>query len=325
MRDPVVLAGLLSALLMQPALAATLRGATTLDRGQVRVADLFDDAGPAASRVLGPGPAPGNRIVVEAPQLNAIARQFGVAWHASSESDRIVIDRPGKLVAREDVMAALRAALSGVGAPADADLELPGFEAPMVALDAAPKCAIEQVDYEAATGRFTAGLAVTSDNMPVQRMRLAGRLQEMMDLPVAMHRLVPGSIIEPGDLHSQRVHPPVSGAQMVRDQAQAAGMTVRHVVAPGQPLPLAELTRPMAVLKGDRVTMELQSPGLSLTGVGQALAAGALGERISVLNPASRAVVEAVVTGPDMVRVTPDSAPRQPGYRPGVAVQASLP
>lgn len=308
-----------------PAFGATLRGATTLEGGQVRVGDLFDDAGTTASRVLGPGPAPGNRIVVEAAQLTAIARQFGVAWRAVSDSERIIIDRPGKLVPREDVTQALRTALVGVGGPEDADLELPGFQAPMVAMEAAPKSAIEQLDYEAATGRFTATLSVTSADMPVQRMRLAGRLQEMQDLPVAMHRLVPGTVIQPGDLHNQRVHPPGAGTEMVRDLAQAAGMTVRHVVAPGQPVPFAELVRPMAVLKGDRVTMQLQAPGLSLSGTGQALEPGAIGERISVLNPSSRAVVEAVVTGPGQVRVTPDSMPRPNAQRVSSAFQASLP
>ena len=49
--------------------AASLRSAVTLEHPMVRVADLFDDAGPAASRVLGAGPQPGARLVVEAAQL----------------------------------------------------------------------------------------------------------------------------------------------------------------------------------------------------------------------------------------------------------------
>ncbi len=59
--------------------AASLRTMTTLHGPNVYLRDLFDDAGSNADRVLGPGPDPGGRIVVEAPQLNAIARQFNVA------------------------------------------------------------------------------------------------------------------------------------------------------------------------------------------------------------------------------------------------------
>jgi len=99
-----------------PAEPATLRSATTLQQPQVRISDLFDDAGPEAERVLGPGPSPGGRIVVEAAQAAAIARQFGVAWRPASSADRVVIDRPGRLLAREDLLGALRSALLGAGA-----------------------------------------------------------------------------------------------------------------------------------------------------------------------------------------------------------------
>ena len=59
---------------------ATLRTMTTLHASVVRLSDLFDEAGANADRVLGPGPGAGGRIVVEAAQLGAIARQFGVDW-----------------------------------------------------------------------------------------------------------------------------------------------------------------------------------------------------------------------------------------------------
>jgi flagella basal body P-ring formation protein FlgA len=55
--------------------------------------------------------------------------------------------------------------------------------------------------------------------------------------------------------------------------------------------------------------MELNAPGLALNGQGLALASGGLGERITVLNPGSRAVMEAEIIGPDRVRVAPGSEP----------------
>ena len=55
--------------------------------------------------------------------------------------------------------------------------------------------------------------------------------------------------------------------------------------------------------------MMLDSPGITLTAQGQAMEPGALNERIRVLNPASHAVVEAEVIGPDRVRVAPNKVP----------------
>jgi flagella basal body P-ring formation protein FlgA len=95
----------------------------------------------------------------------------------------------------------------------------------------------------------------------------------------------------------------------VHDVAQAVGMAVRRVALPGQPLRVADLVRPSAVLKGGRVTMQLQAPGLSLAAQGVALEADATGDRIRVLNPTSRAVVEVEIVGPEQVRVLPTSRP----------------
>jgi len=118
--------------LTAPATAATLRPLTTLDGPNVRLGDLFDDTGQDAGRVLGSAPQPGARIVVEAAQLAAIARQFGVDWRPASLADHAVIERPGRLLPRSVVIDALRTALHGVGAGEDLDgsfAPLPGIRA----------------------------------------------------------------------------------------------------------------------------------------------------------------------------------------------------
>jgi flagellar basal body P-ring formation protein FlgA len=308
----LVSAIIVSTVLVAPAIAATLRPVTTLDSPVVRLSDLFDDAGPDADKVLGPAPAPGGRIVVEAAQLGAIARQFGVDWRPAGSADRAVLDRPGRLLPREDVMAALRTALVGVGAPGDADIDLPGFSAPLVPTDSHPQATMEQLDYDAASGRFTGVLAVGGEGMDLQTERLSGTVQEMLSVPVPVRRLAAGSVIQPDDLTIARVRAGLARGNVVQDPAQAVGMAVRHQTMPGQPVPLADLTHPLAVRKGARVAMQLQSPGISLAALGQAMEAGALGDQIQVMNPVSHAVVLAEITGPDQVRVMPGSIPVQP-------------
>lgn len=294
-----------------PADAATLRGATTLESPVVRLSDLFDDAGPRAGQVLGPAPAPGARIVVEAPQLAAIARRYGVDWRPASPADSAVIDRPGRLLPREDVLAVLRAALDAAGGPADADIELPGFVSPLVPLEAKVRASIEQLDYDAASGRFTASLAVLGTDMPALRQRLSGRLQEMLELPVAAHRLPAGSVIQPADLQMARLQASTVRGEVARLPAQAVGLSLKRPATPGQPLTLADLAPPLAVHKGGRVAMELVAPGLMLNGQGLALDSGAQGDRITVLNPTSHAIMEAEIIGPDRVRLAPGSMPVQ--------------
>jgi flagellar basal body P-ring formation protein FlgA len=168
-----------------PVQAATLRTMTTLHGPQVLLADLFDDVGDGAARVLGPGPTPGGRIVVEAPQLAAIARQFGVDWTPSSKTDRAVLDWPGRPLPREAVTTALRGALTASGVDeATCQIDLEGYSAPAVPYEGAPRPLVSQLDYDRGSGRFSAVLSITGDAMAPIVTRLAGRVDEMVDLPV---------------------------------------------------------------------------------------------------------------------------------------------
>ena len=300
-----------ASLLNSTAMAASLRPLTTLGAPVVRLSDLFDDAGPEATRVLGTAPAPGARIVVEAAQLAAIARQFGVDWRPASGSDRAVLDRPGKPLPREPVLAALREALTIAGASDDAEIDLPGFSAPLVPPEAKPQLSIEQFAFDAITGRFSGTLAITADSMPMLRVHLAGTLEEMVEVPVPVRRLLMGSVITANDMQMMRVRASLVRGEVARSMDQAVGLAVRRQAMPGQPLLLSELGRLATVQKGAHVTMELQAPGLILLAQGLAQQSGGIGDRIPVLNPTSHAVVEAEVIASDRVRVAPGTVPTQ--------------
>jgi flagellar basal body P-ring formation protein FlgA len=297
--------------------AATLRTTTTLHASVVRIADLFDDAGTGADRVLGPGPGAGGRIVVEAAQLAAIARQYHVDWRPASSGDRAVLDRPGRPLRREDALDAVKSALIGAGASPECDVDLPGFTPPLVPLEADPRPVVSDLDYDPAAGRFSAELSITGTAMEPIHMRLAGRVDDTIDLPVATTRLLAGSVLRADDVHIARVHTTLVRTEVARRPDDAIGMQLKRPLAAGQPLALSELVRPSMVQKGANVMMLLDSPGITLTAQGQALEAGAIGERIRVLNPVSRAVLEAEVIGPDRVRIAPNAMPLTRPLPPG--------
>lgn len=289
--------------------AASLRPMTLLHAPVVRLSDLFDDAGANASRVLGTAPDPGGRIVVEAPQLAAIARQFGVDWRPASPADRTVLERPGRLLPREAVLQAVRAALLAAGASPDCAVDLPGFTPPLVPADAQPQPLVSAMDYDAASGRFAAMLAVTGPGMEPLNLRIAGQADDTVELPVAVSRLPAGTVLRPDDVRMARVHVGMVHGEVIHATAEAVGEQLRHPVVAGQPFAVSNLMRPALVQRGSNVDMELLAPGIALQARGIALEGGATGERIRVLNPTSRAVVAAEVIGPGRVRVMPDSLP----------------
>ena len=286
-----------------------LRNATTLHASVVRLSDLFDNVTANANRVLGPGPGAGGRIVVEAPQLKAIARQFGVDWQPTSSADRAVLDRPGRPMQREDVLDAVKTTLIAAGASKDCDIELSDFTPPLVPFEAEPHPVVSDMDYDAAAGRFAAVLSITGESMDPINLRVIGHVEDTIELPVATTRLPAGSVLRPDDVHVARVHTTLIRGEVAHRLNDAIGMQLKHPLNAGQPLALSELMRPAMVQKGADVLIELNSPGITLTAQGQAVESGATGERIHVINPTSRAVIEVEVIGPGRVRVAPGALP----------------
>jgi flagella basal body P-ring formation protein FlgA len=220
-------------------------------------------------------------------------------------------------------LGALRAALAGSGYSADSEIDLPGFNPPLVAAETDAEVTVEQMDQDP-DGHFTALVAVFSEGLPPQKMRVVGRVQETVEVPVATRRLLPGTLLRPDDVRMARLRIGLIQTEVAMTAEEAVGRVVRHISMPGQPFPLVDLARQAVVLRGSRVTMTLQSDGINLTAQGIATEPGGVGDQIGIRNPLSGAMVQAEVTGPGTVRVAPGSLPLTPTQRgtpPVVAVR----
>lgn len=291
---------------VQPAMAATLKPYTALSSATVRLCDLFDGAD---ERPLGPSPAPGARVAVEAAQLGAIARMFHVDWRSSGPGDRTVLERPGRALSREDVLAPLRALLVAEGAAADSDIELPLPTTALFPAGSPPGLDFTSTSFDSASGRFTTLLQATGEGMAPVQLRLSGRVLAMVEVPVPRRALMLGDVVRTEDLQWTRLRAGVLRGEAVRQPVQAVGQALRHAVAAGQPILLADLGRPVMVPKGTPLVLQLEAPGLQVTAQGVAVEAGALGERIRVMNPYSRVVLEAEITAPGQARVVAGAVP----------------
>lgn len=305
--------------------AATLRAVTTLHGPMVYVRDLFDDAGPNADRALGPGPAPGDRIIVGAAQLNAIARQYNIAWRSVSLADQATLEWPGRPLRRDEAVEAVRTAVTAAGAGPDCDIEVPGFAGPTVPTETAIAVTVSQLDFDANTGRFTAALAVTGEAMNAIDMRISGRVEEMVTAPVTVARLLAETVLREDDVRMTRVRASQVTSEVARSVDQIVGMQLRRPLPGGQVLRLGDLIRPPLVQRGALVTMILQAGGISVSGQGTAVDAGAIGEQVRVQNNNSRTLITAKVIGPGQVLIEPNEPAllhvpvlrlNRPGQRP---------
>ena len=288
--------------------AATLRPYTDLAGRTVHLGDLFDGLGSTPDRVLGRAPAPGEKITVEAPQLAAIARDFGVDWRPETGGERAVLQRQGQALSVSAVRSLLLTALRQAGAPLDGDVLMPAFQPPVVGSGPTPVMEITQASFDTGTGRFTAMLAVQDTDGEVPSMRLSGQVISMRDAATLTRRLPLGHVITESDVTMMHVRAATLHGEVPLLPDQATGMMLKHDVPPGQPLTVVDLMRPTLVARGALVHMTLDAAGIALTAGGLALESGGLGERIRVQNPTSHAVVIGEVTGEGAVRVAPGTA-----------------
>lgn len=210
---------------------------------------------------------------------------------------------------REAALDAVKMALLAAGASADCDIALTGFTPPLVPADGDPRAIVSDLAYDAAAGRFSAALSITDATMAPIDMRITGQADNEVELPVATARLQAGSVLRDEDVHMARVHSSLVHGEVAHRIADAVGRQLKRSLVAGQAFAISDLTLPAMVEKGASVMMLLDSPGIALSAQGKALEAGAIGERIRVLNPVSRAVVEAEVIGADRVRVAPGTMP----------------
>ena len=301
-------AGLLAMPGAARAQVAVLRPHSLVEDQVIRVADLFEGT-PRGDVVIGAAPAPGQRFVIEAGQLSALARRFNVEWRPTSGAERSIIERPGRALSREAAIEVMREELLGLGLPADSELELLAFSPPILPLNAIPRLSAEGGHFEAASNRFAATLIVMADGMPSVRMRVAGRAIATVPAIVATRRLNVGEVVKADDarlvqMRAERVRP--GAAQRLED---VVGMQLRRPITTELPFMSADLVAPAIIAKNESVIMLVEGPGLSLTAQGRALEAATRGARLNVMNLASRKVVEAEAIGPGRVRVRLGSAP----------------
>jgi flagella basal body P-ring formation protein FlgA len=288
--------------------AAMLRPYTQIASATVRLSDLFAELGATADRDLGAAPAPGARIVIGSPQLAAIARDFGVDWRPSSGGEQAIVERRAEMLHPSEIVAALREALRAGGAPQDFDLATPDLQPVPIPVGSAAAPAIDQLNYDAQTSRFTARVEIAIAGEAGVQMRVSGQVIAMTQALVATHRLAPGSQLAKGDLRPARVRLSSLRATPSIAEQDALGQLLRHDLAEGQVLTVADLAHASLVERGSLVRMSLDSDGLSLSAQGVARESGGRGDHIRVENPLSHLMVVAEVTGPGEVRVAPREA-----------------
>lgn len=298
--------------------APTLRASVTVTSDVVRIGDLIENAGSAASIPVYRSPDLGTTGTLTATQVLSVLRAKQVIGVMTGDVKEVQVTRLARTLASKDIENAVAAALErrfGLGDAANITVTFDRSVAEM-RLDASNTGALlpAATRYDARSGRFDIAFEIANDSNPAPtKLRFTGTAIETVEVAVLTRDVDRAELLKSSDLSlERRPKAEVTGEPASRDRS--VGMELRRAMRAGTPIRAADVVRPNFVVRDQAVTIIYQMPGLYLTTRGKATESGAEGDTVSVLNLQSKRTLTGVVTARGQVTVqgASQSAPMAP-------------
>lgn len=283
----------------------TLKLAPSVDGPKITLGDLFTGDAFAGNPTLahiaiGPAPRPGRRSAIEAAWLETTAREHGIAWHKPDGLSKVIVSRAGQPVPAEHITATITEALKEKTSLAGVLVNIEETEI-WIAAGIEPSVAVESIDYDATSGRFTARVRAPAESEDI--FAVHGRAKPALPVATLMRDVKAGDLLAQGDVSLTAIESGRVAQDAITDADSLVGFAAKRQMRAGQKLRQGDVERPRMLKKGDVVTLIYEVPGMTLTAMGRAVNDGATGDIISVVNAQSHRTVEAKVTGAGTVTV----------------------
>ena len=284
--------------------AASLKSPTSVQADVVKLGDLFTGTGEKAVQIVARSPAPGERLVLNAGQLDAMAKSGGLNWTSENRFVRAVVTRQARVIDTEEIKGQLIAALRSEGLDQSWHIELGKNDlTAKIAMDEDRPIGILNPRFSIHSKRFSAVLETPRGTDATDRQQITGTIYQMTEIPVLSRRVQRGDIVREHDLEFISLPQEKVGRNTLIDKHQIVGKQTRRLVASGKPIRAGDLQAPVMVEKGNLVTLVLRTEKMLISARGKALDNGAAGDIIRVLNTRSKQTIEGVVESRNRVVV----------------------
>ena len=278
------------------AFAAELKSEGIISDDYIRLGDIFEGT-KNAEYVLGPAPAPGKEMILNAKTLYKIASALDVDWKPNSAAEQIILRRDAAIIPESEITTALEQKLKESGV--DDKFSIAYINTPAdIALPAGSDETLEitSFNFDPQADRFTAVIVAPSADNPLKKATVTGRIERLLAVPVLRNSLKAGDIIGAMDLDWIDLPENKIPNGTAMSEKDLIDMTPKRMAAAGKPIFLNDLVPPQMVDRGDAVTLIFEAGKMTLTAKGKALQAGAMGDTVRVANTDSNKNLQGVVT-----------------------------
>ena len=274
-----------------------------IDRGAIRLADIFSGLSAAQDTEIAIAPAPGRSVVYDYSVLSKLAQRYNLDWQADSFTDKAVISRASHKIDTAAIKTAVIDQLRDHGVNGEIDVALDN-RAIEVNLSTSVKAdfSLNDFSYDPTSQRFHTVLLAAPDTPEIQEVIVSGRAINAVAVPVLNRVLAEGAVIGKNDLDWIKL-PADRANEYLRTAETIVGMELRRQLSEQSPIKVQDVTPAHVIKRGALVTMKIVQPTMVLTAQGRALQDGAIGEIIRVANTQSNRVVEARVLAASEVEI----------------------
>jgi len=289
--------------------APRLRELVTVTSDVVRIGDLVDNAGKAADVPVFRAPDLGMTGAVLVQRVADALRPYEINDIDTGGLSEVVVTRLSRPIGSKEVADRIARALASQYGFGDAQSIAVTFDRDVrmfhVEANATSDLLVSRMNVEQRTGRFDISFELPGSAAARRiSLRFTGTAREMVEVATLTRSLRQGEVIKGSDVTIDRRPKAEAGLEGVSPE-QAIGLAVKSPFRAGTALRQSDLVKPLAVQRNEAVTITYEVPGISLTVRGKAAEAGAVGDVVGVLNIQSNRTVQATVTGPGRVAVTP--------------------
>lgn len=288
-----------------PSAAADLKENIAIDSRLVTLGDLFDNIGDKTDIIVFEAPAPGKSKTVSGRDLQRIADKHDIDWQRPDYLKRVSLRRHSDTIAASELSDLFLELAIDQGASEDSQIRLYGRNDGLVVPVGVslPDIEVESFALTERKDRFSVTIQVPSGGDIPDKINLRGGIEQVRDIPVFNRNVMPGETIQQSDLAWIKYPTNRLNGRSILSSSELVGMTVRRPARTDKPITASDIVAPVAIAKGDAVTMVVRTRAMVLTAAGRALENGGIGDTIRILNPKSRQTVDAKIIRTGQVEV----------------------
>ncbi len=206
------------------------------------------------------------------------------------------------------------AVVVGNGAPA-------GLDAVLDAAVVARIAHMHGLDWSNASGirRIIVRSQATAATAPGER---AGRPGQTIQVLTYARSLMAGELIRPEDLTFSAIPSFQAPQDAPRGANEVIGKIARLPLRSGAPVSVHDVSSVQVIKRDDLIEVAYHAEGISLVMQAKAMSAAAVGDTLSVMNPRSNKLIQAVAVGPDQAVVGPEAAEIKAAAYPNLSLLA---